>query len=147
MSDWLYRSITVACSLRVGAESAAAHRELSAISWVALETLALQGAWDAAGRWVATSNVRDLGQRLGIGKDRAAAALAELRRAGLVVAHIGRDARSARFSQSRYEVCIPVSSGDNTAQERDVAAGSSRTSPRPRHAGSKDDSLNLFSDI
>ena len=133
-------------SLRLSAECADARRELGAVAWAALETLALDGDLDGAGRWVATSNARDLGQRLGIGKDRAAAALAELRLAGLVVAHAGRDARSAWFAPSRYEVRVPVSGSDDKARPSSVAAAPPPTTRVPR-TGAKNDPPHLFTDI
>lgn len=101
--------------LRVDAGSADMRRELSVAAWSVFEVLALGGAVDGSGRWMTHSNARDLALSLGIGKDRAAAALSELRRAGLVAAHVERDQRSARFARSRYEVRIPVSHGADTA--------------------------------
>ena len=101
--------------LRVDAGSAEARRELGVAAWSVLELLALGGAVDDAGRWMTYSNARDLAHSLGIGKDRAAAALADLRRAGLIAAHVERDQRSARFARSRYEVRIPVSHDTDTA--------------------------------
>ena len=100
--------------LRVHAGSADMRRELGVAAWSVLEVLALGGAVDGSGRWMTYSNARDLADSLGIGKDRAAAALADLRRAGLIAAHIERDQRSARFARSRYEVRIPVSHDTDT---------------------------------
>jgi hypothetical protein len=104
-----------AVELRVDAASAEPRRELGVAAWSILEVLALGGTVDDAGRWMTYSNARDLARSLGIGKDRAAAALADLRRAGLIAAHVERERRSARFARSRYEVRIPVSHDTDTA--------------------------------
>jgi hypothetical protein len=90
-------------SLEICGASVAARRELGPVAWSVLEVLALAGC-DEDGTWVATTNARDLAGRLGIGKDRAAAALSVLRRAGLVAAHTSRDAATSRFAASRYEM-------------------------------------------
>ncbi len=94
--------------LTIDGASVAARRELGVVAWSVLEVVALAGG-DEDGAWVATTNVRDLAARLGIGKDRVAAALGVLRAAGLVVAHTSRDASTSRFVASRYEVRLPVS--------------------------------------
>ena len=101
--------------LRVDAGSVEVRRELGVAAWSVLELLALGGTVDDAGRWMTYSNARDLARSLGIGKDRAAAALADLRRAGLIAADVERDQRSARFARSRYEVRVPVSHDTDTA--------------------------------
>ncbi len=98
--------------LAVGTQSLDARRDLGVVGWSVLEVLALGGSLDGSGRWVAHSNVREIGQRLGIGKDRAAA-LTVLRGAGLVVAQVGRD-RGSRFAPSCYEVRLPVSHHTDT---------------------------------
>lgn len=131
-------------SLRVSAESAEARRELGVLAWAVLETLALDGALDETGRWMAPTNTRELGRRLGIGKDRAAGALAELRRVGLVVGHTGRDARSARFAPSRYEVRLPVSSTHDTTHAADATNAPARISTRTRRSRVNDDPPHLF---
>ncbi len=124
--------------LVVGTESVDARRELGVVAWSVLEVLALGGSLDGSGRWVANSNVREIGQRLGIGKDRAAAALTVLRGAGLVVAQVGRD-RGSRFAPSCYEVRLPVSRNTDTEPlppvEPEVRPRvSGRVHPRPRTA-------------
>lgn len=88
--------------------SVAARRELGVVAWSVLEVVALAGD-DEDGVWVATTNVRDLAARLGIGKDRVATALGVLRAAGLMVAHTSRETTTSRFMASRYEVRLPVS--------------------------------------
>jgi hypothetical protein len=133
-------------TLQVNPESAQARRELGAVAWAVLETLALDGAGDN-GRWIALGNARDLGRRMGIGKDRAATALLALRRAGLVVAHTGRDARSARFAPSRYEVRLPVSFTNDTTSAADVAAVATHPSTRARRLPANDGSLSLFTNL
>ncbi len=125
--------------LAVGTESVDARRELGVVAWSVLEVLALGGRLDGSGRWVANSNVREIGQRLGIGKDRAAAALVVLRGAGLVVAQVGRD-RGSRFAPSCYEVRLSVSHNTDTeTQQLPVEPEvrprvSGRVPPRPRTA-------------
>jgi hypothetical protein len=131
-------------TLRLNADSAQARRELGALAWAVLETLALDGGFDDADRWVACTNARDLGRRLNVGKDRAAAALATLRRAGLVVAHLGRAAGSARFAPSRYEVRVPVSCTTDAAPASDRTAAVARPSTRARGAHAHSDSPTLF---
>jgi hypothetical protein len=131
-------------TLEVDKESATARRDLGVVAWTVLETLALAGQ-DAAGGWVATTNARDLGRRLGIGKDRAASALATLRRAGLVAQHTTRDATTARFAASSYEITLPIAR--NVDQPRHPSARSTAADTRskrsqPRH---DDATLDLFS--
>jgi hypothetical protein len=132
--------------LRVDAGSAGVRRELGVAGWSVLELLALGGAVDDSGRWMTYGNARDLAGSLGIGKDRAAAALADLRRAGLVAAHVERDRRSARFARSRYEVRIPVSHDTDTALPAsiDEPVRSSPAATRSRSPRAIDISPNLF---
>ena len=132
--------------LRVDAGSAAVRREVGVAGWSVLEVLALGGAVDASGRWMTYSNARDLAASLGIGKDRAAAALSTLRRAGLIAAHVERDRPSARFARSRYEVRIPVSHDTDTALPATIAepVRPSPAATRARRARATDDTLNLF---
>jgi hypothetical protein len=131
--------------LEIATDSALGRRELGVVAWSVLEILALIGE-DRDGQWVATTNARDLASRLGIGKDRVAAALATLRSAGLVVAHTNREARSARFAASCYEVRLPVSRVDDTRKIAPTAArpDAPRTRPRVR-AASSTGTLDLFS--
>ena len=132
--------------LRVDAGSIEVRRELGVVAWSVLEVLALGGAVNDAGRWMVYSNARDLAGSLGIGKDRAAAALADLRRVGLIVAHVERDQRSARFARSRYEVRIPVSHDTDTALSASVdePVRLSTAATRSRRAHAADDTPNLF---
>jgi hypothetical protein len=115
------------------------------VAWSVLEVLGLSG-FDVEGRWVATTNARDVAARLGIGKDRAAAALSTLRDAGLVVPHRNRDAGSARFAASRYEVRLPVS---RDGRYRDIARATGRSdvprSPFVVRDASRTGTLDLFS--
>jgi hypothetical protein len=130
-------------ALEVDRESGAARRDLGVVAWSVLETLALAGE-DAAGAWVATTNARDLGRRLGIGKDRAASALAALRDAGLVAQQTGRDATTARFAASSYEITLPIARNTDRSQHpsaRSAAAEAPKRS-QPRH---DDATLDLFS--
>jgi hypothetical protein len=134
--------------VRVDAGSAEVRRELGVAAWSVLELLALGGTVDDSGRWMTYSNARDLARSLGIGKDRAAAALADLRRAGLIAAHVERDQRSARFARSRYEVRIPLSVSHDTdkalAATIDEPVRRSPTASRSRRAGATDSTPNLF---
>lgn len=130
--------------LVVDVASVAARRKLGVVAWSLLEVVALTGG-DEGGAWVATTNVRDLAERLGIGKDRVAAALGALRAAGLVVAHTSRETRTSRFVASRYEVRLPVS--------RNAEPSASATPPRPeavrrparRRNAAPPEALDLFS--
>jgi hypothetical protein len=130
--------------LRVDAGSAAVRREVGVAAWSVLEVLALGGAVDASGRWMTYGNARDLAASLGIGKDRAAAALSKLRRAGLIAARVGRDQRSARFARSRYEVRIVVSHATDTAPATIAEPVRPAAPLRSRRAHATDNSLNLF---
>ena len=111
--------------LTIDPASVAARRELGVVAWSVLEVVALAGSGEG-GAWVTTTNVRDLAERLGIGKDRVAAALGVLRAAGLVVAHTSRESSRSRFVASRYEVRVPVS--------RNIEQTPSVTPPRPEAA-------------
>ena len=111
--------------LAIDPASDAARRQLGVVAWSVLEVVALAGAAED-GAWVATTNARDLAARLGVGKDRVAAALGVLRAAGLVVSHTSRDASTSRFAPSRYEVRLPLTSSREPVGT-DLA-------PRPPHA-------------
>ena len=134
--------------LRVDPGSGEVRRELGVAAWSVLELLALGGASDGSGRWMVYSNARDLARSLGIGKDRAAAALAVLRGAGLIAAHVERDQRSARFARSRYEIRLPVSVSRDTDKARpasiDEPIRPSPTTTRSRHGHATDHIPNLF---
>jgi hypothetical protein len=132
--------------VRLDSGSAEVRRELGVAAWSVLELLALGGAVDDAGRWMTYSNARDLAHSLGIGKDRTAAALANLRRVGLIAAHVERDRRSARFARSRYEVRIPVSHDTDTDLPAtiDEPVRPSPTTTRSRRTHATADTPNLF---
>jgi hypothetical protein len=95
--------------LRLGPECCSLRERLGMTAWVALEVLVLAGEVDGAGRLTVGASARGLAGRLGIGKDRAAGALAVLRDAGLLVRVESRAGRSARFVAHRYQVRLPVS--------------------------------------
>ena len=82
---------------------------------------------------VATS-ARDLAGKLGIGKDRAAAALAVLRDAGLLVQVASSAGRSGRFVAHRYEIRLPVSRQTDAVRSsgRGDQAGDARRVARDR---------------
>ncbi len=132
--------------LRVDAGSAEVRREVGVAPWSVLEVLALGGAVDDSGRWMTYGNARDLAASLGIGKDRAAAALSKLRRAGLIAAHVERDDRSARFARSRYEVRVAVLHGTDTTLPATIAepVRPSPTATRTRRPRATDNTLDLF---
>jgi hypothetical protein len=131
--------------LEIDEASDVARRELGAVAWSVLETLALAGT-EEDGVWSATTNARDLARRLDIGKDRAAAALGVLRRAGVVVAHTTRERNTSRFTASRYEVQLPISRVDAPPDPAESVAAPAR--PTRSRARARDDStaetLNLF---
>ena len=133
-----------AVRLEITSESDVARRDLGGVAWSVLETLAFAGR-EVDGRWVATTNARDLAQRLGIGKDRAARALITLRHAGLVVARTSRDTKTARFGASSYEIHVPVSSdADTLAVEPATTRPSTTRASRRRHTPPPE-TLDLFS--
>lgn len=131
--------------LMIDVASVAARRELGVVAWSVLEIVALAGQ-DEDGVWVATTNVRDLAARLGVGKDRVATALGILRTAGLVVPHASRDTSTSRFAASRYEVRLPVS----RVSEATAPAGLPRQpdvarQPARRRDAAPPETLDLFS--
>ena len=67
--------------LAIDGASAAARRSSVSVAWSVLEAVAMAGTAEH-GAWVATTNARDLAARLGVGKDRVAAALGVLPRRG-----------------------------------------------------------------
>jgi hypothetical protein len=95
--------------LHLGSESGLLRERLGMTAWVALEALVLAAAPDGRGGVTVAASARDLAARLGIGKDRAAAALAVLRDAGLLVPVASSVGRSGRFVAHRYEIHVPVS--------------------------------------
>ena len=79
---------------------------LGPIAWVAFVTLALAGH-DDGGVWVSRVASRDLAERLGIGRDRAATALLVLRHHGLIIEP--RDGRrGARFTDAFCELRVTI---------------------------------------
>ena len=83
--------------LRLGPECRTLRKQLGMAAWIALEELALQARVERDGAATVAASARDLASRLDIGKDRAAAALATLRTAGVIVAVNGERDRSSRF--------------------------------------------------
>ena len=71
---------------------------------------------DGGGGVTVAASARDLAVRLGVGKDRAAAALAVLRDEGLLVRIEARASRSARFVAHRYDIRLPVSRPADTSR-------------------------------
>jgi hypothetical protein len=131
-------------ALELSAESEPARRELGPVAWSVLEALAFTGQ-DIDGQWMATTNARDLARRLGIGKDRAAAALRTLRDAGLVVTTTSREASTSRFAASSYKVRVPVAevAAVSIAELAPPPPRTARTRP-PRRA-QPPETLDLFS--
>ena len=95
--------------LRVRPESRLLRERLGMTAWVALEALVLAAEPDGCGGVTVAASARDLARRLGVGKDRAAAALSVLRNAGLLVSIPSSAGRSGRFVAHRYEIRLPVS--------------------------------------
>lgn len=92
--------------IRIDPTSAETLRLLGPIAWVAFVTLALAGH-DDGGVWVTRVASRDLAERLGIGRDRAASALIVLRRHGLIIEP--RDMRrQSRFAPAYCELRITI---------------------------------------
>lgn len=127
----------------IDSSSEGARRELGAVAWSVLEALALSAAHEQ-GVWSAVTNARDLARGLGIGKDRAAAALGVLRRAGLVVAHTNRETTTSRFAASRYEVRLPVSGIDAPRGPSSQPVRSAPSRSRKRDPSTAE-TLDLFS--
>jgi hypothetical protein len=100
--------------IRVDCASDDLVREVGPLAWVAFERMLLAGHSDGDGGWEIATSARDLATRLGVGKDRAADALARLRRAGLIVLHMQRDRSTSRFSANRYELRVSVSPEEDT---------------------------------
>ena len=95
--------------LRVRPESRLLRERLGMTAWVALEALVLAAEPDGCGGVTVAASARDLARRLGVGKDRAAAALSVLRNAGLLVSIPSSAGRSGRFVAHRYEIRLPLS--------------------------------------
>jgi hypothetical protein len=100
--------------LLLGSESEQHRRRLGMTAWLTLQSL----VFDATlldDRLVVATSARHVAARLGIGKDRGAAALTVLRDAGLLTRLATRDAPSARFVAARYTINLPVSSRADVA--------------------------------
>jgi len=130
--------------LTIDPASVAARRELGVVAWSVLEVVALAGSGEG-GAWVTTTNVRDLAERLGIGKDRVAAALGVLCAAGLVVAHTNRDPSRSRFTASRYEVRLPVSRTSEHVASAPRPQPDVARRPTRRRDAAPPEALDLFS--
>jgi hypothetical protein len=102
--------------LLLGRDSRLLRERLGMTAWVALEALVFTAEPDGRGGVTVAASSRDLAVRLGVGKDRAAAALAVLRDAGLLGRIERRAGRSARFVAHRYEIRLPVSRSADTAR-------------------------------
>ena len=109
--------------LRLGPESRLLRERLGMTAWVALEALVLAAARDGRGRLAAATSARDLATKLGVGKDRAAAALAVLRESGLLVPIASSTGRSGRFVAHRYEIRLPVSRETDAVRSAGRAEG------------------------
>jgi hypothetical protein len=95
--------------LRLGPESRLLRERLGMTAWVALEALVLAAEPESSGGVTVAASARDLAGKLGIGKDRAAAALTVLRDAGLLVPVASIACGSGRFAAHRYVIRLPVS--------------------------------------
>lgn len=102
--------------LRLAPESRLLRERLGMTAWVALEALVLAAAPDGRGGVTVGASARDLAARLGIGKDRAAAALAVLRDADLLVLIPSSAGQSGRFVAHRYEIRLSVSRAADPAR-------------------------------
>jgi hypothetical protein len=102
--------------VRLGPESRLLRERLGTTAWVALEALVLAATPDGSGGVTVAGSARDLASKLGIGKDRAAAALAVLRDAGLLVRVTSSAGRSGQFVAHRYEIRLPVSCQTDTVR-------------------------------
>ena len=120
--------------LRLGPESRLLRERLGMTAWVALEALVLAADPESSGAVTVAASARALAGELGIGKDRAAAALAVLRDAGLLVHVASNMARSGRFVAHRYEIRLPVSRAADAVQsvDRDSRTGDARRVARDR---------------
>jgi hypothetical protein len=129
--------------IRVDGASDDVVRKVGLLAWVVFERMLLAGHSDGVGGWEIATSARDLGARLGIGKDRAADALGRLRQAGLIVLHMQRDRSTSRFSANRYELRVSVSAEDDTVGSG-VAAVGVRQSRRLDVRDDARDRLQLF---
>ncbi len=83
--------------LRLGQACRDLRKQLGLAAWIALEELVLEAVVERDGTLTVAASARDLAERLGIGKDRAAAALATLRTVRVIVAVNAERDRSSRF--------------------------------------------------
>lgn len=104
----------VVLRLSVGARSP--RRELGPVACSVLEDVALASEPDQAGVLVARISVRSVATHLGIGKDRAAAALRRLCGAGLLVCRESERGTSGTFGRALYE--LRLAGVDGVAVER-----------------------------
>lgn len=120
--------------LRLGPESHLLRERIGMTAWVALEALVLAAEPESNGAVTVGASARALAGKLGIGKDRAAAALSVLRDAGLLIEVVPSAGRSGRFVAHRYEIRLPVSLQTDTVRSvgREDRAGDARRVTRDR---------------
>jgi len=130
-SGLLRRASSAGVELVVKAASVDARLEVGTTAWSVFEVLAL-ATETVDGALVVRSSIREVAARLGIGKDRAAAAFAVLRDAGWIELRRERVAASARFASAVYVVhAVEIVAGDEgggEARVRRVEAKRSRVS-------------------
>lgn len=100
--------------LRLGQACRDLRKQLGLAAWIALEELVLEAVVERDGTLTVAASARDLAERLGIGKDRAAAALATLRTVRVIVAVNAERDRSSRFVSHRYRIELPIDSNAGT---------------------------------
>ncbi|MDQ3384868.1 MAG: GntR family transcriptional regulator [Actinomycetota bacterium] len=110
-------------------------RRLGPVAWAVLEVVVLDARADAAGCFVAGTNVRRIGDQVGVSKDTAAAALTRLTRLGLVQRRPGGRGDRGRFGRSVYIVHLNSLPGVTL---HDPRAWQCRPGPRPEGSGDSD---------
>jgi DNA-binding transcriptional ArsR family regulator len=113
--------------LIVGAAAADVRRSLGPTAWCALEVLAASPRDQVADAWIVRSSVRDLAARMGVAKNTAQRALADLRDARLVEFAQRRDG-GGRFHASTYRLAVPDAVLTPQPLQRGAAVRSSRRS-------------------
>lgn len=93
--------------LRLSTESRPLRRSLGPTAWAVLEEMALDATADEAGAVIATTNVRALGEELGVVKDTVVRALNRLIVVG-VVARRPQHQCAGRFGAVVYELRLPA---------------------------------------
>jgi hypothetical protein len=93
--------------LRLSAESRPLRRSLGPTAWAVLEEMALDADADEAGVVIASTNVRDLAEALGLVKDTVARALNRLIVVG-VVARRPQHQSAGRFGAVVYDLRLPA---------------------------------------